>query len=82
MYAPAYLFGAAILGDALTPIQEVTVTTLSQNVAALLLGCLVFGIVFAVLGYVIVNTLWRRQIVRQWRIRQEKRRSSSNNSGG
>lgn len=48
-------------------------TTLNEVWQPFLLGCLIIGIISAVLGFIITRLLWRIYIVHQWRKRQHKR---------
>ncbi|MEA3292554.1 MAG: DUF2062 domain-containing protein [Pseudomonadota bacterium] len=47
LYSPPYLLGAQLLGEPQVPLDHLTVGWLKQNMAALWLGCLIFGVAFA-----------------------------------
>ncbi len=66
MYAPAYLFGAWLLGERVHPLSELTLAALGQNLGALWLGCLVFGTVLAAAGWLSVRIVWH------WHVQQSR----------
>lgn len=73
MYAPAYLLGAWLLGERVHPVSELTIKALGQNFGALWLGCLIFGSVFALLGWTVVRIAWHWQVQLSWRDRRRRR---------
>jgi uncharacterized protein len=77
----AYQFGTNLLGQPIleTDIeldfsQECFFYLLEHFLQPLLLGCLIFGMLCAAMGYWLVNLLWRLQVTYSWRERREKRR--------
>lgn len=75
-----YLLGAWVLG------QEVQAFTfqlswqwLSESMAsigpALLTGCAICGVTFAMLGYLTMNWLWRSSVKNNWQKRQDRKDS-------
>ncbi|CAM4142625.1 DUF2062 domain-containing protein [Shewanella aquimarina] len=74
MFYAAYLFGAKLLGH---PPQEFAFEASWQWIEAslftigppFLLGCLVFGIIFAASGYFVVHNLWKYSILFKWKNR-------------
>lgn len=77
-----YLIGASILN---LPIYELNFewswgwfsTTLADIWFPLLFGCLLCGIVSAVIGYFLIQGLWRLSVVRNWEKRKEKKRQQA-----
>ena len=64
---------------------ELSMEWLGQSLHAIwqpfLLGCLIVGISSSVLGYIIINRLWRAHVLQSWKARREKRQARlSNNS--
>lgn len=81
MFWFAYKVGALVLGitpgtEAFAISWEWLTTGLLVIWQPFLLGCLVCGFFFSSLGYFIVNTLWRWQVLQRWELRREKRRAA------
>ena len=81
MFWFAYKVGALVLGE--TPQSEqfaISWEWLGHGLVTiwqpLLLGCLICGFFFASLGYFVINTLWRWQVVQRWEARRERRREA------
>lgn len=72
LYTPPYLLGAALLGDTSISISNITLETLLQQLAALWLGCLIFGVALGGGGYFAVRVIWR-MIVMNTREKQRAR---------
>ncbi len=53
------------------------ITSLETIGPAFLLGCLICGTVFGILGYFCLNALWRLSVKRAWQKRQTSRTSSN-----
>jgi uncharacterized protein (DUF2062 family) len=75
----AYKLGTILLGMPTQALefsfsQEWLFYTLANFWQPLLLGCFVLGAVSALIGYWLVNFLWRLQVSRLWHVRREKRR--------
>ena len=83
MFYLAYELGAWILDE---PVKELELelsfrwlaTQLETIWQPFLLGCLVLGVVSALLGYGVVRLLWRLHVVRRWRERKGRRLSGAN----
>ena len=78
IYFAAYKLGAWILGTEPLDVEfEASWTWFTQSLdeiwIPLLLGSQVMGLVCAVLGYWLIDTMWRNAIRRQWKARQKKR---------
>ena len=73
LYAPPYLLGAALLGETGVPISHITIEGMMQHLAALWLGCLLFGVALACAGYFAVRVAWRMVVISN---RDKRRRSS------
>lgn len=82
LYTPAYLLGSWILDKEPVAAGHVTMHVLIQSLAALWLGCLIFGIVAGVSGYFVVHGLWRLKVrtERAHRTRRVKVRVKENES--
>ena len=74
LYGPPYLLGAALLGQPEVPIQQLSVSWLTQNLSALWLGCIIVGTAMAAAGYFTVQLLWRMEVVSEWEQRRENKR--------
>lgn len=80
---PAIFYGAYKLGAWLIGTQPIEVefeaswTWFTQSLdeiwVPLVIGSQVLGVIFAVLGYLLIDTVWREAIRRQWRARQRRR---------
>ena len=78
VYFAAYKLGAWILGTEPLDVEfEASWTWFTQSLdeiwIPLLVGSQVMGLVCAVLGYWLIDTMWRNAIRRQWKARQKKR---------
>ena len=78
IYFAAYKLGAWILGTEPLDVEfEASWTWFTQSLdeiwIPLLVGSQVMGLVCAVLGYWLIDTMWRNAIRRQWKARQKKR---------
>jgi len=73
LYAPAYLLGSWLLGDAAPPLEEAHSNRLVERLLALWVGCLIFGTIVSTAGYFAVQALWRLKVMTSWRHRQERR---------
>ncbi len=77
MFYGAYLLGAKILGHAPQEFAfEASWQWLESSLAtigpAFLLGCLVLGVVFAAVGYLLISNLWKYSIMFKWQKRKNK----------
>lgn len=70
IYTPPYLLGSVLLGETGLSISHITLQTMMQELAALWLGCLIFGIALACAAYFAVRMVWRMVIINQ----RDKRR--------
>jgi len=75
----AYKLGAWLMGRQPLDVEfEASWTWFTQSLdeiwVPLVIGSQILGIAFAVLGYLLIDTLWREAIRRQWRARQRRRR--------
>jgi uncharacterized protein (DUF2062 family) len=74
----AYKLGALVMGEP-TMVEQFSISWewLTTGLVAIwqpfLLGCLLCGFFFGSLGYFVVQTLWRWQVVQRWETRQENR---------
>ncbi len=80
MFYFAYLLGLFFMGDASSSTGiEFNVDSILANLGEiggpLLLGCLVLGIVSAILGYFGIQIYWRYYVGKQWK-RRNKRKTS------
>ena len=77
----AYKVGAWILGTPVRVIhfEDISWDWLTSELAAIwepfLLGCLICGLVCAIIGAISVRLLWRLNVVRQWERRKRERAS-------
>lgn len=75
----AYKLGAWLMGRQPLDVEfEASWTWFTQSLdeiwVPLVIGSQILGIAFAVLGYLLIDTLWREAIRRQWHARQRRRR--------
>ena len=77
LYTPPYLLGSALLGETGVSINPITIETMMQELAALWLGCLIFGAALAGAGYFAVRVAWRMMVVNT----RDKRRMKSQLAG-
>lgn len=78
IFYAAYRFGAWMLGEKPGALHfEMSFHWLLNRLGAVwrpfLLGCLVMGVLSAVIGYSVIRILWRIHVVRGWRERQARR---------
>lgn len=78
LFFAAYKVGARLLGEVARPVQfEMSInwllTTLGTIWQPFLLGCLVLGVISAILGNIAARVLWRLHIIRRWRERKARR---------
>ena len=78
IYFAAYKLGAWILGTEPLDVEfEASWTWFTQSLdeiwIPLLVGSQVMGLICAVLGYWLIDTMWRNAIRRQWKARQKRR---------
>lgn len=77
MFYGAYLLGAKILGHTPQDFQfeaswqwiEASIATIGP---AFLTGCLVLGVVFSAIGYLVINSLWKYSVMFKWQQRKNK----------
>jgi len=77
MFYGAYLLGAKILDHAPQEFAfeaswqwiESSLTTIGP---AFLVGCLVLGVIFSSIGYLLISNLWKYSIMFKWQKRQHK----------
>ncbi len=77
LYGAAYLLGAWILGKPPVAWEQITVSLLGQQVAALWVGCLIVGTLLGAGGYFLINLLWRVKVASLWRTRRGKNSRSA-----
>jgi uncharacterized protein (DUF2062 family) len=80
LFFAAYKVGAWLLNVAPKPVEfEISFNWLWTKLGAIwepfLLGCLVLGLLSALVGNVVVRLLWRLHVVRNWRERRRRRRT-------
>jgi len=75
MYGPAYLLGAWLLGMESVAFGHLTVEVLLKQLVPLWVGCLLFGVAFASLGYVTMQLLWRWKVGHDWKHRRALRKA-------
>ncbi len=78
----AYKVGSTVLGTTPVPFNfkfswEWVVNSVSTIGPAFLVGCGICSVVFAALGYVTLNGIWRFQVRRAWERRCEQRRANN-----
>jgi uncharacterized protein len=76
----AYKTGATVMGVTVEAIEfELSWNWISHSLILVwqpfLLGCLICGIFFGSVGYLVINTLWRWEAVRRWEARVKNRRA-------
>ncbi|MEK9542801.1 MAG: DUF2062 domain-containing protein [Luminiphilus sp.] len=74
IYYAAYELGAFLLDTPLQDIEfEITWSWLSQRLGDIwqpfLLGCFVIGVIAGLMGYIVINLLWRWRVSRAWQQR-------------
>ena len=82
LYAPPYLLGSALLGDTGLSIHRITIETMMQELAALWLGCLIFGVALACAAYFAVRVAWRMVVINTRDKRRLKSRLPARKSRG
>ncbi len=73
----AFVVGATITGETISPLPDhLTLSWLMGEIQHLwqpfLLGCLICGLFFATLGFLIAKIFWRIHVIRAWRKRHHK----------
>jgi hypothetical protein len=81
---PPIFYGCYLVGTWILGVKEQTfafeaswhwlVESISTIGPAFLLGCGVLGTIFALLGYISINILWRWSVAHSWRNRSKKQR--------
>ncbi len=87
MFYLAYELGALLLDE---PVKDVDFELSFRWLAAqldtvwqpFLLGCLMLGVVSALLGYGVVRVLWRIHVLQSWRKRKQRRLNRTGNEAG
>ena len=74
LYTPPYLLGSALLGETGLAADHITLQTMLNELAALWLGCLIFGTALAAAGYIAVRVIWRMVVLNT---KEKRRRQSS-----
>ena len=74
-YTPPYLLGLTLLGEPLPEMESLSAVTLLQQIPALWLGCLIFGVALGAGGYVLVQVLWKLKVMNNWGKRRERRKA-------
>lgn len=85
MYYAAYRFGAHLLNEPTVPFQiELSWawmgSMLSQIWQPLLLGCSILGVLFAFLGYFLLDMVWRMHLIKtakRWKARRDAARAEN-----
>ncbi|MGL4612414.1 MAG: DUF2062 domain-containing protein [Shewanella sp.] len=77
MFYAAYLLGAKIIGHAPQAFAfeaswQWIAASLTTIGPAFLLGCLILGMIFSALGYLLINNFWKYSIMFKWQKRQKK----------
>ncbi len=75
MFYGAYLLGAKIIGHRAQAFQfEATWAWIEASLSTIgppfLVGCLVLGIVSALIGYIVIKSMWRYSILFKWQKRK------------
>ncbi len=77
LFYGTYSLGSFLLGQDASFIMEVSIETITNNVAIiwkpLLLGSITCGFFFGSLGYALTRLSWRLMVVRKWQKRNRKR---------
>lgn len=81
VFYACYVVGATVLGVELGSFKfelswDWIITSLETIGPAFLVGCLICSVVSSILGYYILNWLWRRSVKKAWRDRQLERATS------
>ena len=71
MYTPPYLLGLAITGETGISLSDITVGMMVQQLAALWIGCLIFGTALAIAGFILANVIWRMMVTNRWMNRRK-----------
>jgi len=72
MYGAGYLLGAWLLNEPFVSFDEMTVQWLLEQAVPLWLGCILLGLLFALLGFVATRILWRYLTIRTWQRRRRR----------
>ena len=78
LFYAAYKFGAYIMGqEAIESDYELTIEWFSNQLDSIwepfLLGCLIFGLVSAIIGFVAIRLLWRLHIIQHLKERRARK---------
>jgi uncharacterized protein len=78
LFYVAYKIGALIIDVPVAATEfELNTRWLRSSLGSMwrpfLMGCLICGLFFGSVGYVLVNQLWRWRVARQWRARKRER---------
>ncbi len=78
LFYAAYLVGARVMGqEALQSDYKLTLDWFSHQIHLIwqpfLLGCFIFGVISAVLGYATIRLLWRLHVVKHYKKRKARR---------
>ena len=84
LFYAAYLVGAKIMGiEALENHYELTLDWFSHQLHIIwqpfLLGCFIFGVVSAVIGYTTIRLLWRLHVIKHLKARKARRKAAIEN---
>ncbi len=72
IYTPPYLLGCALLGKTSIALNEIAVHSMLDQLAALWVGCLIFGVSLGGAGYILSRVIWRMLAIRQWQNRHSR----------
>jgi uncharacterized protein len=83
----AYKIGALVINVPVSSLEfELSFHWLANSLGAIwqpfLLGCLICGLFFGSVSYVVVSQLWRWNVARQWQARKRKRAKRKLNDPG
>ncbi len=80
VYTPPYILGTALLGDMQVSFDSITVELMLQHLAALWLGCLIFGVALGAGGYFATLMVWRIRVIEHWESRRLRRKNKALNN--
>ena len=76
-----YRLGAFLMNEKIAMVKDVETDWIANNfitiIEPLMLGSLICGVIFAALGYTLVDILWRWRTVKKWHKRQQKQQHHS-----
>ena len=72
LYTPPYLLGLAITGGSAISLETVTLGAMTEQFAALFVGCIIFCAALAGAGYILSNVIWRMMVANRWTNRRKK----------